>query len=138
MAAGGAGAPGGGLLLLPAILLHPGVIGFSFPSDWYKIRQMMEERRRKEELGMRWGGEVEFADEYDDMASYREREWETTTRPPPPAPAPITLDPVLEEMMRTVNWTDMEIRFGGGGGPGLAVRGAFGAPVEAPPPPPFQ
>ena len=23
--------------------------GFSFPNDWYKIRQMMEERRRKEQ-----------------------------------------------------------------------------------------
>ena len=24
--------------------------GFSFPNDWYKIRQMMEERRRKEQV----------------------------------------------------------------------------------------
>ena len=26
------------------------VAGFSFPNDWYKIRQMMEERRKNEEV----------------------------------------------------------------------------------------
>ena len=32
------------------ITLSKEVSGFSFPNDWYKIRQMMEERRRKEQV----------------------------------------------------------------------------------------
>ena len=31
-------------------ILSKEVSGFSFPNDWYKIRQMMEERRRKEQV----------------------------------------------------------------------------------------
>ena len=37
-------------LMVTNITLSKEVSGFSFPNDWYKIRQMMEERRRKEQV----------------------------------------------------------------------------------------
>jgi len=119
------------ILLYIVILPNMEVESFSFPQDWMKIRQMMEERRIKEQqeedLGMRFGGAVRFEDEYTDD-SYLNRPWRTTTTTTPPPLPPIVLDPIMEEMMSTVNWTEIEIRFGGGLGldDGLSVRGAFG------------
>jgi len=117
------------------------VAGFSFPHDWLKIRQMMEERRQKEELSVRWGGPVQFSDDYEDEDRYSNRDWWTTTTTPPPPIPPIILDPIMEEMMATVNWTEIEIRFGGGEPQGLSVRGAFDDYVEeeeTPAPAPYR
>jgi len=115
------------------LLVCTEVLSFSFPNDWYKIRQMMEERKKREQhtVGLRGAfgspGPIQFDDEYDDVTVYREREWKTTTHPPLPPPPPVTLDPIMEEMMQSVNWTEMEIRFGGSQlDQGLSVRGAFG------------
>merc|ERR1711971_1111801 len=38
------------ILLCLCLLIGQEAHGFSFPNDWYKIRQMMEERRRKEQV----------------------------------------------------------------------------------------
>lgn len=133
---------GSGTLHIVVLMLVPylqEVKTFSFPNDWYKIRQMMEERRNKEGLSVRGAfGEpaaIQFNEVYDDESSYRDRVWETTTKPPPPPPPPFVLDPIMEEMMKTVNWTEIEVRFGGFD-QGLSVRGAFGEDTDTPPPPP--
>ena len=55
--------------------------------------------------------------------SLREREWRTTLPPPTLAPPAPTLDPIMQDMMQIVNWTELEARFGG---QGLSVRNAFG------------
>jgi len=110
-------------LLCLCLVIGKEVSGFSFPNDWYKIRQMMEERRRKEQeldsgpsLMVRggFGGDpepVHFEDEYEDLNAYRERDWSTTTQAPTSPPPPIVLDPIMEEMMKMVNWTELEARF---------------------------
>jgi len=135
-------------LLCLCLVIGQEVSGFSFPNDWYKIRQMMEERRRKEQeldsgpsLMVRggFGGEpepVHFEDEYEDLNAYRERDWSTTTQAPTSPPPPIVLDPIMEEMMKMVNWTELEARFGGGEPQGLSVRNAFGSSFEEPEPTP--
>merc|ERR1719507_649328 len=107
---------------------------------------MMEERRRKEQeretggLGLRgaWGGElgpVQFNDEYEDINAYRERDWSTTTPAPTSPPPVIVLDPIMEEMMTMVNWTELEARFGETEPQGLGMRNAFGSFEELEPTP---
>merc|ERR1712172_432607 len=134
------------ILLCLCLLIGQEAHGFSFPNDWYKIRQMMEERRRKEQqeenqLGLRGAfgggmmGPVQFNDEYDDIDAYRERDWSTTTAAPTSPPPAIVLDPIMEEMMNMVNWTELEARFGGGEPQGLSVRNAFGSFEEPEPTP---
>ena len=39
------------------------------------------------------------------------RDWSTTTQAPTSPPPPIVLDPIMEEMMKMVNWTELEARF---------------------------
>jgi len=139
-----------GILFCLCLLIGQEANGFSFPNDWYKIRQMMEERRRKEQeqlehesIGLRGAfgggmvGPVQFNDEYDDINAYRDRDWSTTTPAPTSPPPAIVLDPIMEEMMNMVNWTELEARFGGGGEEpqGLSVRNAF-ASLEEPDPTP--
>ena len=80
------------------------------------------------------------------------RDWSTTTQAPTSPPPPIVLDPIMEEMMKMVNWTELEARFfykkigsfqwedfwrfGGGEPQGLSVRNAFGSSFEEPEPTP--
>ena len=92
------------------------------------------------QLTVRFAGPIAFEDQYEDgVEAYRNREFRTTTKPPPPPPPPIVLDPAIEEMMKTVNWTEIEIRFGGGHQGGISVRGAFGDYEEEPvTPAPYQ
>jgi len=111
------------------------VDSFTFPGDWHKIRQMMDMREQKEELSARFGGgdtKVRFIDEYDDFNAYREIELSTTTTTTTQLP-PIVLDPIMAEMMKTVNITELEIRFGHLDENGLSVR--FGGALEETPPP---
>ena len=39
------------------------------------------------------------------------RDWSTTTPAPTSPPPAIVLDPIMEEMMNMVNWTELEARF---------------------------
>ena len=39
------------------------------------------------------------------------RDWSTTTAAPTSPPPAIVLDPIMEEMMNMVNWTELEARF---------------------------
>merc|ERR1711971_1547051 len=83
------------ILLFLFLVIGQEVHGFSFPNDWYKIRQMMEERRRKEQdqdgqLGLRGAfgggmmGPVQFNDEYDDIDAYSCNHWSTMVNGPLP------------------------------------------------------
>lgn len=87
---------------------------------------------KKDELKVRFGGEdsnVLFTDEYEDINAYRDIELSTTTTTTTQQP-PILLDPIMQAMMQTVNITELEIRFGHIDENGLAVRNAFGAPLD--------
>eukprot|EP00091_Calanus_sinicus_P023914 TRINITY_DN8321_c0_g1_i4.p1 TRINITY_DN8321_c0_g1~~TRINITY_DN8321_c0_g1_i4.p1 ORF type:complete len:474 (-),score=124.60 TRINITY_DN8321_c0_g1_i4:74-1495(-) len=70
-----------------------------------------------------------FSDEYEDISAYREIELATTTTTTTVQP-PIELDPIMQAMMQTVNITELEIRFGHIDENGLAVRNAFGEPLD--------
>ena len=70
-----------------------------------------------------------FSDEYEDISAYREIELVTTTTTTTVQP-PIELDPIMQAMMQTVNITELEIRFGHIDENGLAVRNAFGEPLD--------
>ena len=39
------------------------------------------------------------------------RDWSTTTPAPTSPPPAVVLDPIMEEMMKMVNWTELEARF---------------------------
>eukprot|EP00092_Neocalanus_flemingeri_P102983 GFUD01131729.1.p1 GENE.GFUD01131729.1~~GFUD01131729.1.p1 ORF type:complete len:527 (+),score=142.23 GFUD01131729.1:57-1637(+) len=119
------------ILVLSSVLVD----GFTFPGDWHKIRQIMDMRQQKEELTVRFGGgdtKVRFEDEYEDFNAYREIELSTTTTTTT-QPPPVKIDPIMAEMMKTVNITELEIRFGHLNENGLSVR--FGEPLEETPPP---
>jgi len=130
----------GGLRVAVALILFFSsnkVDSFTFPGDWHKIRQLMDKREQKEELQVRFGGEetkVRFFDEYDDFNAYKEIELSTTTTTTT-QPPPIELDPIMAAMMKTVNFTELEIRFGHLDENGLSMRNAFGEPLEETPPP---
>jgi len=108
---------------------------FTFPGDWHKIRQIMQGRMQKEQLQVRFGGEdtkVLFTDEYEDIDDYKKMELSTTTTTTTSRP-PVVLDPIMQAMMETVDLTELAMRFGHLDENGLAVRNAFGEPLDAEP-----
>jgi len=123
----------GVMVLLQVMQVH----SFDFPGDWHKIRQIMDMRKQKEELSVRFGSEdtkVRFEDQYEDINEYKEIEVATTTTTTT-QPPPVELDPIMAAMMKTVNITELELRFGHLDENGLVVRNAFGEPLEETPPP---
>lgn len=98
----------GGVLYLLATLL-PVVLGFTFPDDWQKIKTSMLERKREQELesldGVRFGFPAEEEEEVEEH-EVRPTVSRTLTTAPPPLPL---LDPVMEEIMRFINFTELQL-----------------------------
>lgn len=87
------------------------------------------------QLQVRFGGEdtkVLFTDEYEDIDDYKKMELSTTTTTTTSRP-PVVLDPIMQAMMETVDLTELAMRFGHLDENGLAVRNAFGEPLDAEP-----
>jgi len=119
------------MLTVLFVILGFAVVGqdaFTFPSDWRKIRQAMLRRRRMESsLTIRFfpgAGSKDFGDmDYDDILGE-----EDVTKPPP---RPIKIDPIMLEVMKIANFTEIQSRFNA---TELEVRSAFGLQPNTPQP----
>ncbi|XP_023328503.1 serpin B4 isoform X2 [Eurytemora carolleeae] len=112
-------------IILQVLVVYTAVDGFTFPSDWKKIRQSMLERRLEENNEMSVGVRGSFLDNSDIeelVVIQRER-----VRSPPPL---VQIDPLMEEVMRISNFTELEIRFSSNDF--IQGRNSFGEPTPLP------
>jgi len=110
------------------------VAGFTFPADWENVRKTMMERKRqeKETLQTRFFGPVEdYYEGYGDPLPEDEDDDDENKKT---IKQDIVIDPIMLEVMRIANFTELDLQFENG----LQVRNAFGVLEEEVKPIPFR